>query len=115
MKFEKSTRILEDIINSQSSHFIKTGLGFDENKRTTKEMSSSKTFELLKKINEENPKGYVDTLKNSINSNTKEGSNIPQKNNFPHKGNHEKFRSFPPRQSHKTRFYYTLFGYFFFC
>lgn len=67
---KKNIRILEDIINSQRSPFIKTSLDFEENQKITKEDSSSKATELPKK-NEENPKGYIDGLKKSINSSTK--------------------------------------------
>jgi len=33
MKFEKSSTILEDILNVQRSPFDKTGLGYDNNKK----------------------------------------------------------------------------------
>jgi hypothetical protein len=64
LKFEKSTKILEDIIKCQISPHIKTGLGYGKSHMNTKD--DSKDIEPLKKVNERKYKIYGDVLKSAI-------------------------------------------------
>lgn len=68
MKFDKSNKILDDLINAQRS-FIKTSLGFDENQN--KIAKSSRIVDLPKNMDEVNPKSYVETLKKEENKKEK--------------------------------------------
>ena len=82
LKFEKSVKILYDIINCKRSPFIKTGLGYDKIHMTTKDYS--KATESPKKLNERKSKSYVNVLKSFINNedNRKKENGIPQKMAF---------------------------------
>jgi hypothetical protein len=51
---QNSSKVLDDIINSQKSHIDKSGLGYNQ----TEKGSSSKTIE-----QETNPKSYAETIK----------------------------------------------------
>lgn len=82
LKFEKSTKILNNVINEQRSPPIKTRLGHEAKKdQVSKEPS--------KNTNEENPKSYVDALKSPIKGggNKKKENCAPQKYGTPPKFN----------------------------
>jgi hypothetical protein len=55
---QNSSKVLDDIISSQKSHFDKSGLGYNQ----TEKGSSSKTIE-----QETNPKSYAETIKGDKN------------------------------------------------
>ena len=59
MIFEKSTKILDEILSYQRSSFDKTRLGDDQ--KTCSEVSSS-----IMKKGEKEPKSYATSLKDSI-------------------------------------------------
>lgn len=95
LKNEKSTKMLDNILNSQGPIH---NIGFEEGQ-------NSKTTQSPKKIN-------GDVIKRSINSEStkKEEGNIPHKDN---KGNYK--RSFPSRHVPVTKFQHSFYGYCFSC
>jgi hypothetical protein len=116
LRFENSTKILDDIINFQRLPLIKTSLGFDKSQMNTKEYS--KATEPPKKVNEGKSKSYAEVLKRSISDedNRKRENDVPQKIDIPPKDNTDKFKiSFPPRWHRTTRYQNSFLGYFFSC
>ena len=82
LKFEKSAKTLDHIINYQRSPFIKMVLGYDNTQMTTKE--NPKATGPSRKVNEEKYKSYVDVIKSSISDedNKKEKNNGLRKLEF---------------------------------
>jgi hypothetical protein len=81
LKFEKSTKILDNILSHQISPFIKTGLGYDNNQKTLEEDASPKSPE--KKI-EEKLESYANILKRFQHNedNNKEGNHDNKRPDF---------------------------------
>jgi hypothetical protein len=76
LKFEKSDKTLDHIINFKRSPFINMGLGYDNSQMTTKK--DQEVAGPSKKVNEEKYKSYVDVLKSSISDeyNKKKENNV---------------------------------------
>jgi hypothetical protein len=116
LKFEKSAKTLDHIINFQRSPFIKMGLGYDKIHMTTKE--DPEVIGPSKKVNEEKYESYANVLKSSINDedNKKKENNVPQKVGISPKENKDIFKiSFPPRRPHMNWYQNYFFGYCFCC
>lgn len=63
LKFDKNTKVVDDIINSQRSLFNKIDIGFFEDQEKTKEAKHSKDMDLAQQENEENLESYIKALK----------------------------------------------------
>jgi hypothetical protein len=76
LKFEKSDKTLDHIINFKRSPFINMGLGYDNSQMTTKK--DQEVAGPSKKVNEKKYKSYVDVLKSSISDeyNKKKENNV---------------------------------------
>ena len=64
----KNIETLNEIINYQSSPFIKIGLGYDEKQNTPEESANTNNTKPSEKDNEEDTKNYANILKGSINN-----------------------------------------------
>jgi hypothetical protein len=105
MKFEKSTTVLDEILNYQRSPLIKIGLGYDNNQNTLEEDESSKSIEEKDEIN-------TNVLKIP---NCSEDNNMERKYNQPRSNMNKLRRVVPPRRQFTTRYQIFFFGYCFSC
>jgi hypothetical protein len=115
LKFGKSIEILDNILNFQSSPFIKTGLGYDKKQNAPKGDTTTKVTKPSEKENEEKPKIYANILKGSIKNESSggKGNYDQQKSDSSHKN--EFRRVVPPRRPFTNRYQNIFLGYCFSC
>jgi hypothetical protein len=101
LKFERSSMMLDNILNNQRSPFEKTELGYNPN--TTLQKSKYE------------PKSYVTALKNLIqhDENTNEANYEKQDPTFLHREN--EFRNMKPRRPTMNKYEYLFLGNCFSC
>ena len=111
MKFGKSTKILDDILNFQTSPFDKTGLGYNPNQNTSNEASSSIVHK-----SEEEPKSYVVAIKKSIKSEeNNKNMNDDQQNPLSFHKRNEFSKCMTSRRPFTNRYQHMFLGYYFSC
>jgi hypothetical protein len=118
LKFGKSTKRLDNILNYQRSPSIKTCLVYDKKQKTPEGDANTKVTKPSKKENEENTKRYANILKGSINNeiSNRKGNDDQEKLNSSHKNNNNDFKRVVSARRHFTTRYQNLFlGYCFSC